>query len=80
MFKNRLDRPWGPSIMHETVLYMAVHLGVSRIRTIGWDHIDPKGKKNKINHFYDKGKHKYKIFAKANPPDIDEINLKIQMS
>jgi len=80
MFKNRLNRPWGPSIMHETILYMAVHLGVNKIRTIGWDHINPNGTEYKIKHFYDKGDYNYKIFSKANPLDVGEIESKIQMS
>lgn len=78
-FKNRLDRPWGPSIMHETIIYMAVHLGVSKIRTIGWDHIDPNGKEYKIDHFYD-NKQDYKIYSQANPLDVGEIEESIQMS
>lgn len=79
-FSNRLNRPWGPSIMHETVLYMAVHLGVNKIRTIGWDHINPDGSEYKIKHFYDSGEHKYDIYSKADPLDIGEIESKIQMS
>jgi len=30
-------RPLGPGIMYETVFYLAVHLGVKKIKTIGWD-------------------------------------------
>jgi hypothetical protein len=30
-------RPWGPGIMHELALYLAVHSGVSKIFTVGWD-------------------------------------------
>ena len=30
-------RPFGPGIMYELVFYLAVHLGVSEIITIGWD-------------------------------------------
>jgi hypothetical protein len=45
-----IPRPWGPGIMYELVLHLAVHLGVSRITTIGWDIANPQGKNT---HFYD---------------------------
>ena len=48
-----LARPWGPGIMYELVLHLAVHLGVSRITTIGWDIANPQGKNT---HFYDRAK------------------------
>lgn len=44
-------RPWGPGIMYELVLPLAVHLGVSRVATIGWDIANPQGKNT---HFYDR--------------------------
>lgn len=51
---QQFERPVGPGIMYETVLFMAVHLGVRSINTIGWDlsssritHI------NQYDHFYD---------------------------
>lgn len=52
-FCNRLDRPWGPGLISETVFYFLEHLGVSKIKTIGWDHIDPKNLNRKQKHFYD---------------------------
>ena len=76
-FDSRLDRPWGPSIMHETVLYMAMFLGVSEIRTIGWDHIDPEGENNKITHFYNNDA---KISSKAFDVDLQEIKDCIELS
>jgi hypothetical protein len=36
-FDKMLERPCGPSITMETVIYMAVHLGVKNIYAIGWD-------------------------------------------
>jgi hypothetical protein len=43
-------RPFGPGIMYELVFFLAVHLGVSEIVTIGWDIANPSGKNT---HFYD---------------------------
>lgn len=45
-------RPFGPGIMYELVLYLAVHLGVKEIITIGWDiaSAEPAGH---YTHFYD---------------------------
>lgn len=44
------NRPRGEGIMHSTILFLGVHLGVSRIVTVGWDLGAPKGYK----HFYAK--------------------------
>jgi len=44
-------RPFGPGIMYELVLYLAVHLGVSEIITIGWDIANSGGQNT---HFYDR--------------------------
>ena len=43
-------RPFGPGIMYELVFFLALHLGVSEIVTIGWDIANPGGKNT---HFYD---------------------------
>tara|TARA_R100001509_G_scaffold85301_1_gene48550 strand:+ start:944 stop:1738 length:795 start_codon:yes stop_codon:yes gene_type:complete len=32
-----LERMYGPGIMYETVIHLAVYLGVSKIITLGWD-------------------------------------------
>ena len=34
---NQVERPCGPGIMYETVLYAALHLGVKKIVALGWD-------------------------------------------
>jgi hypothetical protein len=36
-FDKTLNRPEGPSIMYEIAIYLAIHLGVSEIITMGWD-------------------------------------------
>jgi len=77
VFEKRLNRPWGPSIMHETVLYMALFLGVAEIKTIGWDHINPNGKSSKITHFYDDS---VKISSRAFDVDLTEIRECIELS
>jgi hypothetical protein len=47
---NGLVRPFGPGIMYELVFFLAAHVGVSRITTVGWDIGDPAGQNT---HFYD---------------------------
>ena len=46
-------RPYGPGIMYEAVLYLAEHLGVSEVITIGWDNKLLPSTADK-QHFYDK--------------------------
>lgn len=46
LFSKSISRPVGPGIMLETILYFAVHLGVSKIKTLGWD-LNAHG-----SHFY----------------------------
>lgn len=46
------NRPWGPGIMHELVIYALVHMGVKSIHTVGWDIADSNGTSR---HFDEKG-------------------------
>ena len=50
---NNIERPCGPGIMYETVIYMAAHLGVKKIVAIGWDlsQTNPKDP-SEYQHFY----------------------------
>ncbi len=32
-----MNRMYGPGIMYEVVIHLALHLGVSKIKTVGWD-------------------------------------------
>tara|TARA_A100001515_G_C4591694_1_gene216200 strand:- start:4461 stop:6515 length:2055 start_codon:yes stop_codon:yes gene_type:complete len=50
---TNIDRPCGPGIMYETVIFMAAHLGVKKIVAVGWDlsQTNPK-KPNEYKHFY----------------------------
>lgn len=43
-------RPWGPGIMYEIVFPLLVHMGVSRIFTVGWDIASADGTNL---HYYD---------------------------
>ena len=44
-----LYRPHGPGIMHESVLFTLIHLGVSSIATVGWDIASPNGYNQHFN-------------------------------
>jgi hypothetical protein len=50
-------KPWGPGIVYEIVVYLALHLGIREIHTIGWDvarePLHPKFEQAPLNHFYD---------------------------
>jgi glycosyltransferase involved in cell wall biosynthesis len=52
LIDNNLTRPCGPGIMYETVIYTAIHLGVSEIVCIGWDLTNFKVDVNTYKHFY----------------------------
>lgn len=51
LMEKQLTRPCGPGIMMETVLYTAIHLGVSKITAIGWD-INNAKKIEDHKHFF----------------------------
>lgn len=52
LLKNNLTRPCGPGIMYETVLFMAIHLGVKSIKVLGWDLTMDKVTEKEYKHFY----------------------------
>ena len=52
LLDNHLTRPCGPGIMYETVLFMAIHLGVKSITCIGWDLTNEKVNETTYEHFY----------------------------
>ena len=35
--ENGINQPWGPGIMYEMAIPLAIHLGCKKIVTIGWD-------------------------------------------
>lgn len=50
LLSDHRTRPWGPGILHEMVFYLAIHLGLSELTTVGWDIANARG--NNV-HFYD---------------------------
>ena len=52
LIKNKLTRPCGPGIMYETVVFMAIHLGVKSMTCIGWDLTMEKVNETNYEHFY----------------------------
>jgi len=53
LIENSVERPCGPGIMYETVIYMAAHLGVKKIVAIGWDLSNSNpDKQDDYEHFY----------------------------
>lgn len=74
LFEKTIDRPWGPGMMTESVIYLAVHLGVKNIYTIGWDLEKPGSKES--NHYYGERS----VIRPADPMKDEEIKLNIQMS
>ncbi len=66
LFSKSLDRPWGPGIMYELGFYLAAHIGVQNIVTLGWD----LGERNSnvMEHY----------FAEADPgsDEVDGISNK----
>lgn len=76
LFDQRFDRPWGPGMMTEVAIYLAVHLGVKSINTIGWDLESPNTVKS--NHFYDKNN--ISLIRPADSMKKNEIIDNIKMS
>ena len=52
LLENTLQRPCGPGIMFETVMYIAAHLGVSKITAIGYDLSISTGNTEDHGHFF----------------------------
>ena len=52
LLEKSLKRPCAPGIMLETVIYTALHLGVSKIVTLGWDLNKDAKKVSEHKHFY----------------------------
>lgn len=51
VLSSSTPRPFGPGIMYELCFHLALHLGVKRIVTVGWDIASTDGKNT---HFYDR--------------------------
>ena len=70
---KKLERPWGPGMMTEVVLYFALHLGFKNIYTIGWDLEKPGTLCS--NHFYKYEDKKIVRRPDAMKPDEAEKNI-----
>lgn len=55
-FDKTETRPCGPGIMYETVIFMLVHMGFSKITAVGWDLSQHNQDKAAYKHFYDDNK------------------------
>lgn len=53
-FDKIIERPWGPSLMIEVVLYLLLHMGVRRAVCVGWDVTPADPRTNKMDHFYER--------------------------
>nr|WP_321454986.1 hypothetical protein [uncultured Cohaesibacter sp.] len=75
VFSKQLERPWGPGVLYEIGFYLAVHLGVKKIVTLGWD----VGVKSSpvMPHFYEtRDSKRTRLLAKAKTiVDLKERNL-----
>lgn len=56
--KQPLLRPFGPGIMFESVFYLAQHLGLSEVTTVGWDNKLVSDNMEK-QHFYDQNPNEF---------------------
>lgn len=71
MFDKTLPRPWGPGLMYELAIPLAVHMGVKEIVTIGWDvgdinmWSDPSNEDERhfVEHFYSSETQMYDRFT-----------------
>ena len=57
LIENSFDRPWGPGILYESGIPLALYCGCKKIITLGWDigSINPddyKNNKSPHSHFY----------------------------
>lgn len=79
LFDKSMARPWGPGLMYELAIPLAVHMGIKEIVTIGWDigdislwkDINDKGERHEIEHFYSEETQRYDTFTL----DAQEIQL-----
>lgn len=73
LFTKSLVRPWGPGIIYELGIYLAIHLGVTEIVMIGWD-IGEKGG-IQYRHFYDDDNRKTDRNTSVNTDSNGLINI-----
>lgn len=75
VFSKQIERPWGPGVLYEIGFYLAEHLGVKKVVTLGWD----VGVKNspQMPHFYDTNSPEVVKLVRASRDitDVAERNL-----
>ncbi len=78
-----INQPWGPGIMYEMAIPLAIHLGCKKIVTVGWDIGDLKSFENGTDddtqrvfqeHYYGDGHNKI-VYAKTSmgPREIKSV-------
>jgi len=77
LFENTLQRPCGPGIFLETVLFFVLHLGYKNIYTIGWDY----SKTNEsYGHFYNENKKATNVATPSVFQSANESNKSIELT
>jgi hypothetical protein len=82
--ENGINQPWGPGIMYEMAIPLAIHLGCKKIVTIGWDigdissfSKDVKDETQRVfqEHFYGE-EHNKIVYAKTpmGPREITSVS------
>ena len=77
--EKSLQRPWGPGLMYELAIPMALHLGCKKIVTIGWDigdinlwsNSEDENERHFVEHFYSSETPMYDKFKM----DAEEVKL-----
>lgn len=83
LLDDDINQPWGPGIMYEMAIPLALYLGCKKIVTIGWDIGDLKSFNNGVNddtqrvfqeHFYG-NEHNKIVYAKTSmgPREITSV-------
>jgi len=71
MFDKSLPRPWGPGLVYELAIPLAVHMGIKEIVTIGWDvgdislweNPENEDERHFVEHFYSSETQMYDRFT-----------------
>lgn len=86
LLSNTIERPWGPGVILELAIYIAIHLGSKDIFLVGYDLADPSQDLKSFNHFYDSKSQEKKVnlsnrFAKitSNISGISETRIRYEL-
>jgi hypothetical protein len=53
LLTNTVERPWGPGIVLELAIYLAIHLGTKNIFLVGYDLASPTAQIDRFTKFYE---------------------------